>query len=409
MTKKYNTNTELDVLQAKIDEQEKQLNKLKNTVFYLNSIIKKLPGSVFWKDINGVYLGCNDFVQKEMAGVEDIIGKTDYDLPWHEEADYIRKQDKQVMEKGEAITGIDESPKLISGEQRVFRATKAPLKNEEGKVIGVIGISYDVTAEEEAKKLKLEKVAAEERIEAIRLMGMSLAHELRTPLRAISASAVGTNNKLPSLLAIFKIATDQGIEIPEGYPDIFPSDITFLEGIFKTIELETEAAFSVIDMLLIKGNLSKIDKTKFTNCKISTCINNALKRYPFKPGEEKLVEYRGGDFTYHGDTLLVVHVLFNLIKNALYYVKRARKGSIKIWIDNKEFANILHFKDTGTGISSDNLSHMFEQFFSTESNGTGIGLAFCKLVMQSMDGDIECSSVEGEYTELILTFPKVSE
>jgi signal transduction histidine kinase len=409
MTEKYNANTELGALQAKIDEQDKQLNELKNTVFYLNSIIKRLPGSVFWKDINGVYLGCNDFVQKEMAGVEDIIGKTDYDLPWHEEADYIRKQDKQVMEKGEAITGIDESPKLISGEQRVFRATKAPLKNEEGKVIGVIGISYDVTAEEEAKELKLEKVAAEERIEAIRLMGMSLAHELRTPLRAISASAVGTNNKLPSLLAIFKIATDQGIEIPAGYPDIFPSDITFLEGIFKTIELETEAAFSVIDMLLIKGNLSKIDKAKFTNCKISTCINNALKRYPFKPGEEKLVEYRGGDFTYHGDTLLVVHVLFNLIKNALYYVKRARKGSIKIWIDNKEFTNILHFKDTGTGISSDNLSHMFEQFFSTESNGTGIGLAFCKLVMQSMDGAIECSSVEGEYTEFILTFPKVSE
>jgi signal transduction histidine kinase len=403
MSNAENKSKELSELKAKIAEQETQINKLKDEIFYLNSIIKKLPGSVFWKDVNGVYLGANDFVQKEMAGVENIVGKTDYDLPWQEQADYIRSQDKQVMEKGEAVIGIDESPILISGEKRIFRATKAPLKNEEGKVVGVIGISYDVTAEEEAKELRLEKLAAEERIEAIRLMGMSLAHELRTPLRAISSSAVGTINKLPSLLAVFKIAQEQGIEIPEGYPDIFPSDITFLEGIFKNIELETEAAFSVIDMLLIKGNLSKINKEKFTSCHILTCINNALRRYPFKPGEEKLIEYRGGDFTFHGDSLLVVHILFNLIKNALYYVKRARKGSIQIWIDNKECTNILHFKDTGTGISPDDLPYIFDQFFSTESNGAGIGLAFCKMVMQSMDGTIECFSVKGEYSEFILT------
>lgn len=408
MTEKNNMNTESDVLRAKLAEQEKRINELKDNIFYLNSIIKRLPGSVFWKDTNGVYLGCNDFVQKEMAGVENIIGKTDYDLPWREQADYIRSQDKQVIEKGEAITGIDESPMLISGEKRIFRATKAPLKNEEGKIVGIIGISYDVTAEEEAKKLRLEKVAAEERIGTIRLLGMSVAHELRTPLRAISASAVGTLNKLPSLLAVFKKATEQGIEVPDEYPQLYPRDIVLLEGILKNIELETEFAFAVIDMLLINGNLSKINKDKFTRCHISTCIQNALSRYTFKPDEKKLIECKDGDFTFYGDTLLIEHVLFNLIKNALYFLKRAGKGTIQIWIEHDKEKNKLHFKDTGTGIKADILPHIFDQFFSTESNGTGIGLAFCKLVMESMDGSIKCFSKEGEYTEFVLTFPQAN-
>lgn len=401
-------NVKLNALQEKIAEQEIQINELKDKVFYLNSIIKKLPGSVFWKDINGVYLGCNDFVLKEMAGVESIEGKTDYDLPWHEQADHIRIQDKQVIEKGETITGIDESPMLKSGEKRIFRATKAPLKNEMGKIVGVIGISYDVTAEEEAKELRLEKVAAQERLEAIRLMGMSIAHELRTPLRAISSCAEGTINKLATLIAVFKKAKEQGIEIPEGYPKLYPHDITLLEHMLQSIELEAQAAFSVIDMLLIKGNLAKINKDKFASCRISTCIRDALARYPFKDDEQGLIQCKVEDFTFHGDALLVVHILFNLIKNALYFMKRAGKGSIQIWTEKGIRNNVLHFKDTGTGISPDILPHVFDQFFSTESNGAGIGLAFCKLVMQSMDGTIECFSVVGEYTEFVLTFPQAN-
>jgi signal transduction histidine kinase len=102
----------------------------------------------------------------------------------------------------------------------------------------------------------------------------------------------------------------------------------------------------------------------------------------------------------------VIHVFFNLIKNSLYYLKRAEKGSVHIWIENGIKNNTLHFQDTGTGIPPENLPHIFDQFFSTESNGTGIGLAFCKLVMQSMDGNIECVSELGKYTEFILTFPK---
>jgi PAS domain S-box-containing protein len=369
---------------------------------------------IFWKDIEGVYLGCNEAFAHSLGfkSPQEVIGKTDYDFPVKkEDSDAYRADDKEVMSSQKPKLNIEEPQTLASGETRMLLTSKVPLIDEENKVYGVLAIYSDITEmkkmEKEAVELRVEKVAAEERIETIRLMGMSVAHELRTPLRAISSGAHGTLNKLSTLIAVFKKATELGIEIPEGYPELYPRDITLLERVLKNIELEAQAAFSVIDMLLIKGNLSKINKDKFTNCRLSTCINNSLARYPFKPGEEKLIECKDGDFTFHGDTLLVVHVLFNLIKNALYYVKRAGKGSIIIWIENGSNNNKLHFKDTGTGISPDNLPHMFEQFFSTESNGTGIGLAFCKLVMQSMDGGIECFSELGEYTEFILTFPKL--
>ena len=75
-----------------------------------------------------------------------------------------------------------------------------------------------------------------------------------------------------------------------------------------------------------------------------------------------------------------------------------------LFIENNE----IHFKDTGTGISSQILPHIFDSFFTTESSiGTGVGLAFSKMVMHSHHGEIDCLSKEGEYTEFILSFPKL--
>jgi signal transduction histidine kinase len=102
---------------------------------------------------------------------------------------------------------------------------------------------------------------------------------------------------------------------------------------------------------------------------------------------------------------MMTHILFNLLKNALYYIEASGKGDIHIWLENDEGKNTLHFKDTGPGISATLLPSIFERFFSRRKHGTGMGLAFCKSVMQEIRGDIQCRSKEGEYTEFVLTFP----
>lgn len=65
----------------------------------LSALLQILPGSVYWEDINGVYLGCNESMA-HMAGFHsprEMIGKTDYDMPWHDQAGILCNLDKEVI------------------------------------------------------------------------------------------------------------------------------------------------------------------------------------------------------------------------------------------------------------------------------------------------------------------------
>lgn len=189
--------------------------------------------------------------------------------------------------------------------------------------------------------------------------------------------------------------------IPKMHYEILPS-------VAESIEAETKAAFAIIDMLFVKSGMMNLDLTQIEKCSISACIAEALQRYPFAPDEREKVIWspeNSSDFEFSGKKILMIHVIFNLLKNALYYLKVASKGEITIWSEPGAEYNMLHFKDTGTGIAPEILPHIFERFFSHTLHGTGIGLAFCKMVMQNFGGDISCKSVVGEFTEFNLKFP----
>jgi two-component system, CAI-1 autoinducer sensor kinase/phosphatase CqsS len=100
--------------------------------------------------------------------------------------------------------------------------------------------------------------------------------------------------------------------------------------------------------------------------------------------------------------------LSNLVRNSLHAIKEAEKGDIKISLGTNGSYNILKFTDTALGISAEELPDIFDQFASRKQLGSGLGLAFCKEVMQVYGGDISCSSKFGEYTEFVLRFPKIT-
>ena len=104
---------------------------------------------------------------------------------------------------------------------------------------------------------------------------------------------------------------------------------------------------------------------------------------------------------------MIVHILFNLMKNALYYIRAAGKG--KIYISIKKKRKELVFEDTGQGISPKILPKIFNYFFSKTRSHAGIGLSFCKLAIRTIGGEIVCHSAEGKYTRFILTFPEHNE
>lgn len=129
----------------------------------LASIIAAMPGHVYWKDQNGVYLGCNDQQAKKvgLSKGTDVIGKTDYDLCWREQADIIRKNDIQIMNSGQAQS-LEESAQLADGTFITALTHKVPLRNEKNEVVGILGISLDITEKKhKQKELKQAKVRAE--------------------------------------------------------------------------------------------------------------------------------------------------------------------------------------------------------------------------------------------------------
>jgi len=127
----------------------------------LKEIIRILPGHVYWKDKDGVYLGSNDTHAQNSGykSAEYLIGKTDYDTSWHKQATELRKNDCMIMKSGKACS-MQETATLATGEQLIFLSHKIPLKDDNGKCIGILGMSYPIFDEKQQKEL-IEQIRTE--------------------------------------------------------------------------------------------------------------------------------------------------------------------------------------------------------------------------------------------------------
>lgn len=231
----------------------------------------------------------------------------------------------------------------------------------------------------------------------------TIAHEVRTPLVSIRMQAKGLNRYLPALLDSYRLAVRHGL-CEQSIP---PHMIERLEELGNTIAQEIDRTNIAIDMLLAAVRTENFDGDTFDFHSLEYCVKETLDRYAFDLGDRTLVQVGPlEDFRFYGSDKLLVLVLFNLIKNALYAIRVADKGGIRIWATRSPETNELHFQDTGTGIAPDDLPHIFDPFFTTKkSTGYGLGLAFCQRVMTSFGGRICCDSVAGEYTVFTLEFP----
>lgn len=252
------------------------------------------------------------------------------------------------------------------------------------------------------------EVVQKERLCAMLATASNIAHELRTPLLGIKAGAVGLQRYLPPLFAAYQMAQEQGLPVEH----IRLVHLNSMHRVLDRIESEADHSNAIIDMLLMNTRTDRFRPENLSSCSVEQCLETAIQRYPFASEKEKQLVVRGNktSFNFQGIELLMVHVLFNLLKNALYYIAKAGKGEIFIYLNKTSKENTLIFKDTGSGIPPEVLPHIFTCFYSwspgSENDfGTGIGLAFCRSVMTSFGGSIHCESQLGEYTQFILTFP----
>ncbi|CAN5733468.1 hypothetical protein BH11PSE7_BH11PSE7_07210 [soil metagenome] len=150
-----------------------------------------------------------------------------------------------------------------------------------------------------------------------------------------------------------------------------------------------------------------LDSAAFTRLSAADCVEKAVSEYAFESAAHRgsVGVQIDGDFMFHGEETACVLVLFNLLKNALYYLPLHPSARITITVQDAPACRIV-VHDSGPGVPPARVAELFEEFYSFgKAEGTGLGLAFCARVMAAFGGEITCRSEVGAFTEFVLVFP----
>jgi two-component system aerobic respiration control sensor histidine kinase ArcB len=356
----------------------------------LRNLILNIPGCVYWKNTQGVYLGCNQLFV-EMVGLsssEEVIGKTDNDFCWKDSADELRDNDIEVM-KSKRTKVLEEVVTLASGEQMTYTVMKAPLKDAQGKIIGVIGTSLDITQ----KQLLLShaKEKAELANQAKQEFLSNMRHDIRTALSGVVGFAeilkmklTGSNlkkyaeNLVASSRALHQLLDEvlEAVKVSSG-------EIPKLKKKFSLVQL-----FQHLEALYLARAHEK---------QLTLAFNLDSKLPPFVIG----------------DKIRLHRIALELIGNALNFTDSGHV-MIDVLCAKKEAQQLvikITVNDTGMGIPKDKQEEIYLQFkrltpsYQGIYKGAGLGLYIVKQFIDELDGEIYVESELGKGTRFTCIIP----
>ncbi len=244
-------------------------------------------------------------------------------------------------------------------------------------------------------KFSTEQIDTERKLRTTQALAGSIAHEMRNPFSQIKHSLEGMQQALPA-----PSTTEQSYSLA-------PREIDTLYRHLAESEVAVRRGLQVIDMTLDEVNAKPMDAASFGYLSAAQATQKAVEEYAFdsEADRARLGVRIEADFTFRGDETAYLFVLFNLIKNALYYLTLYPDARIDLSVGEHQ----VKVRDSGPGIAPEVLTGLFQPFRSVgKSGGTGLGLAYCRRVMRAFGGDIACQSELGQYTEFTLSFPPTS-
>lgn len=230
-------------------------------------------------------------------------------------------------------------------------------------------------------------IEADRKIRQSRALANSIAHEMRNPLAQVQLQF----EKLKQHIEKKSETADTLADIEKGQGAI-------------------QRGRQLIDIILREVSDNAQEHEPSSQISIQAAVQQAVQRYGFESAEtsQRIHLSANNDFIANLNETLFSFVIFNLLRNAIYYFDSYPQSQIEIQYEIGQYENTLVFRDTGPGIDENILHRVFEDFFSHQkSGGSGLGLGYCQRVMRSFGGRIECQSVLGQYTEFYLYFPVV--
>ena len=366
----------------------------------LNTILDSVESHIFIKDTAYRYVYANRSTQG-LAGkrLDEIIGREDHEVFDAATELHVRPNDRRVIENGERVA-TEESVPSRDGSITTFLSVKLPLRDEDGRIYALCGISTDITERKaiEAERMRyrehLEEIvrqrtaeltsakeAAEAATQAKADFLANMSHEIRTPMNAV----IGMTH-----LALRSGLTPQ----QEDYLRKIQASSQHLMGILNDI----------LDFSKIEAGKLGVEQIDFELERVLDSAAGLISEKALAKGLELVIDI-GDEVPRHlvGDPLRIGQILINYANNA---VKFTEQGEITLQVErlaDKGEGLLLRFsvKDTGIGLNEPQRRALFQSFQQADSSitrkygGTGLGLAISKRLAELMGGEVGVDSAPG--------------
>ena len=306
------------------------------------------------------------------AAAEGMLGLEKIEMNFTE---FIRAYD--ISSSVYLDMGNEPSKKVIFPVGKQFiNANFSPYYDKRGEVEGVVVVLQDITEQKKLDDMRKEFVA-------------NVSHELRTPLTTVKSY---TETLLDGAM--------EDAEIAQEFLGIINSEADRMAFLVRDLLQLTR-----FDNKQVRLDITKIEMNEFLSMTVRQNKIHAEAKHQtltFEPYEHEVVVFGNRD--------RVGQVVNNIVTNAIKY--SLEQASIRIFITEEEQFYKIHVKDTGMGITREDLPRIFERFYRVDKarsramGGTGLGLAIAKEIMESHGGKLTAESEYGKGTTMIMWFPK---
>jgi PAS domain S-box-containing protein len=394
-------------LEAEASCRQDLATALANERTLLRTMIDLIPAFIYAKDTGSRFIAMNAALARNIGtSSEQAIGKTDFDFFSKDLAQKFYSDEQALLKSGTAIIDLEEPGfDQVTGQPRTVCTSKVPLRDENGMVIGIIGIGFDITE----RKLAERRLAQGEHLESIGRLAAGVAHEINTPIQYLNDSVYFIREAMQDLLAHNAKLTaslpappDEDEDLEDIKRELPPALDRVVDGLGRIAEIvRSMKEFSHVD----QREMSRVDLNRAIN---STLII-ARSEYKYVADVETdladlpLVTCHGGQIN---------QVVLNLVVNAAHAIADKVKGTsdkgiitVKTCVEGG-FA-VLSIGDNGGGIPEGIRKRIFEPFFTTKEvgKGTGQGLSIAHNVITSHGGTLDFVTEIGKGTTFHVRLP----
>jgi PAS domain S-box-containing protein len=374
-------------LDARVIERTAALERATTALSERNRLFTTITGStsdlIFAKDLDGRLLMVNAAYLAVIGRAEvDVIGRTSLELATDREAGRVKaNHDRVVVQSGQSLTAEEIFPGPSA--PRIYLTTKSPLRDEQGRVVGLVGVATDITDRKRAERalealLGEEQQLREEAERANRAKDEFLAivsHELRSPLNALR----GWGHLLASTR---------------------PLDPSLVDRATAAIKRNVEHQARLIDDLLdtsrsISGRLT-IERAPVNLAEVVHAAVEIARPAAAARGVALRETLAQPATTVDGDAGRLQQVLTNLLSNAIKFTPQS--GEVTVSLAQAGDRVRLAVRDNGAGIAPEFLPHVFERFTQADTSSTrragglGIGLALVRNIVDLHGGTVRAES-----------------